>query len=485
MNKVLVALAFAGVAATGTIGTLNESDIGSVGSAFGEVKKKVSYAVTEPQFAFFGIADGVLETVDYDGVKNTKVKAVTKEDLVSDSHSGKYAIDVSNKSLGIRFGILPAQKNGFYTFSFWTKQLSDSGEKRFSIRFDNMDTHNSRAYYAAGKVSLKVGEWVQYTYDFTSTHFENGGYIDSRTSLTISALGDFLIDDITLKDADGTNYICDGDFEPVELLGWKYGAMGVGAAKQDDGSVFFGVSSWDIKTMAQMGEGYFQIKPKANAGVGAVVTFDYLGKHVQAMNRNGYDWGTAASNSNVTGWANYSYTLKGEVSTAGDIYFGGNQYQTLCYIKNMSVKDSEGNELLPSKLTKEGYAESFAESILEDVVCDNGVTAPSESTWGNIRYCFENMPTKAQAYIKSLTPKADGTTTERGLYKYSYIVSKYGSKYYDYLGFKGTSKSLANPMLVDGTEKGSIFAGVGIAFSGLIIALFFVVTNKKKKSNLR
>ena len=32
------------------------------------------------------------------------MKAVTKEDLVSDSHSGKYAIDVSNKSLGIRFG---------------------------------------------------------------------------------------------------------------------------------------------------------------------------------------------------------------------------------------------------------------------------------------------------------------------------------------------------------------------------------------------
>ena len=40
MNKVLVALAFAGVAATGTIGTFNESDIESVGSAFGEVKKE-------------------------------------------------------------------------------------------------------------------------------------------------------------------------------------------------------------------------------------------------------------------------------------------------------------------------------------------------------------------------------------------------------------------------------------------------------------
>ena len=151
----------------------------------------------------------------------------------------------------------------------------------------------------------------------------------------------------------------------------------------------------------------------------------------------------------------------------------------------MSVKDAAGNELLPSPLTKEGYAEGLAESLLDDLTCDNGVTAPNESTWGNIRYCFEKMPAGAQTYIKSLTPKEDGTVTERGLYKYSYIISKYGSKYYDYLGYKGTPKALASPRMVTETEKGAIYASVGIAFAGLAIALFLVVTNKKKKASLR
>lgn len=485
MNKFLATLAFAGVAAAGTIGTLNESKAEAPKQDFDGVKKKVSYAVTQPQFAFFGIADGVVENVDSMGVKNSAVRVLGNDDFVSDAHSGERAIKVSDKSLGLRFGVLPAQTDGFYTFSFWTKQLSVSGENRFSIRFDNMDSKNVRQYYANGAVSLKVGEWVQYTYNFTSTLFENGSYIDSRTSLTISAYGDFLIDDITLKDANGLNYICDGDFEPVELLGWKFGSMGVGAAKQDDGSVVFGVSSWDIKTMEKMGEGYFQIKPKANADAGAVAAFDFLGKQAQVMNRNGYDWGDAASNTNVTGWTKYSYTLKGAVSTGPEIYFGGNPFQALCYFKNMSVKDVAGNELLPSPLTKEGYAEGLAESLLEDVICDNGVTAPSESTWGNIRYCFEHMPAGAQAYIKSLTPKEDGTVAERGLYKYSYIISKYGSKYYDYLGYKGTPKALASPRMMAETEKSAIYASVGVAFAGLAIALFFAVTNKKKKASLR
>ncbi len=481
MNKLLASFALLGLGLTAGVGTpIESSPAVSVPSQNFAIKKKISMGPTQPSFRYFLLSRTVVETTDMKATNTDGMALIASSDLSSDAHTGFSSLKLEdNNTLGIRFGYSAV---GGYTFSFWAKNLASGASKTsFSIRFDNYtgSDEESRAYYAKMSVTETVDGWSHYSYSFERL-------VSSRPSMSLTSYGSWLIDDIELTDANGVNYVMDGDFETTEMM--DYQLVNAGMAKQSDGSVIIGFSSFNCEYNAEnassggYNEAYFQIKPTANVE-SMSVSFDYCGKKVGVMNRNGYETLSYTNDANDGLWKTYSGTFAKPGLSTSDIYFGHANvgWNYITYVKNISFKDASGNEFLPEQLTKEGYAKSFAETIRNSLTCDGGTTAPSTSTWGDIRYCFERMPLASQAYIKSLTPDAEGSEIEQALYKYSFIVSKYGDKYYDYLGYRGTSKAIRS--IAGDTSLSSSDANLYclLAFGGLALACTAGIMLFKKK----
>ncbi len=484
MNKLVTALALLGLGAVGTIGTLNES-VANADVAFPKegVQKKLSMGVTTPSFRYFLLDSAKEDGTDTKTTQASGTSLIAASNLSSDAHTGYRSLKMEDETgLGVRFGY---STNGDFNLSFWAKKVADGAkETRFSIRFDNYKTTSdeegtSRVYYAVATVIETVNGWSHYSYNFNRM-------LESRPSFCLTAYGSWLIDDMTLTDKDGINYIMDGDFEDTEMLDYKL--VNAGMAKQSDGSVIIGFASYNFEynTASTSGynEAYFQINPTGNAN-SLTVSFDYCGYTVGITNRNGYETQTETRASNDGTWQTLSKTLStNEILSTQAIYFGyankGKNHVT--YVKNISFQDPDGNELLPEQLTKEGYAKGFAETMRDSLTCDGGVTPPSESMWGTIRYCFERIPSASQEYIKSLNPNADGNEIEQALYKYSFIISKYGDQYYDYLGYKGTSKLLStnNAVMASNENKNVLYASLAVFVAALVVTACFIF--KKKKS---
>lgn len=484
MNKLVTALALFGLGAVGTIGTLNES-VANTDVAFPKegVQKKLSMAVTTPSFRYFLLDSNKENDTDKRTTNDSGTRLITTSDLSSDAHTGYRSLKMEDETgLGVRFGY---STNGDFNLSFWAKKVADGANStKFSIRFDNYKTTSdeegtSRVYYANATVIETVNGWSHYSYNFNRMS-------ESRPSFCLTAYGSWLIDDMTLTDKDGINYIMDGDFEDTEMLG--YTLKNAGMAKQSDGSVIIGFASYNFEyntaSDSDYNEAYFQINPTGNAN-SLTVSFDYCGYRVGIINRNEYETQIETRTSNDGTWQTLSKTLSAnEILSTQAIYFGyanaGKQYVT--YVKNISFQDPDGNELLPEQLTKEGYAKGFAETMRDSLTCDGGVTPPSISTWATIRYCFERIPSASQEYIKSLTPNADGDEIEQALYKYSFIISKYGDQYHDYLGYKGTSKLLStnNTIMASNENKNVLYASLAVFGAALVVTACFIF--KKKKS---
>ena len=94
------------------------------------------------------------------------------------------------------------------------------------------------------------------------------------------------------------------------------------------------------------------------------------------------------------------------------------------------------------KFVEEGsYAETIANSLLNDLTCNNGATAPSTSVWGDISDAYSLMTiAHEKALLTGGTADEDSEdTVEQALAKYDYVVGKYLkgqglTAYNDFLG---------------------------------------------------
>lgn len=94
-------------------------------------------------------------------------------------------------------------------------------------------------------------------------------------------------------------------------------------------------------------------------------------------------------------------------------------------------------------VAENSYAESIADSLMNDITCNNGATAPSTSTWGSISTAYGNIPA-AMKYEKALltggtADEESEDVIEQALARYDYIVGKYNkgqgiTAYNDFLG---------------------------------------------------
>ena len=132
------------------------------------------------------------------------------------------------------------------------------------------------------------------------------------------------------------------------------------------------------------------------------------------------------------------------------------------------------------------YAEAIANSLMNDITCNNGVTAPSTSSWSTIA---SNYSAITIAYEKALL--VDGTANEssenvieQALARYDYIVAKYGtSSYSNFLGrtispISSSRIALSNVIGNNGTTV-SIIVVVSLVSLTAIGGYFFIRKRKE------
>ena len=81
-------------------------------------------------------------------------------------------------------------------------------------------------------------------------------------------------------------------------------------------------------------------------------------------------------------------------------------------------------------------AEAFAETFLEEQLCDGGLNAPGIGTWNTLADLYgESLADEEKALFASAVSNEEGTLIEQCVARYDYIVGKYGSDtYQDFMG---------------------------------------------------
>jgi len=262
------------------------------------------------------------------------------------------------------FGVLP--HNGNYTLSFKYKNTGAGTADRLSIRMDNENT--SGACYADG-VSSTAGvadeEWQTYKFDFVS------GQRDICW-MGITAYGGYLIDELSITgtDDDGNTmqYIVNGSFSGAYVEGYSL-FQNFSVAKQTDETYVFASSSV-TKDSASGQRGYMRFDTTTlEQGKTYTLSFDYRSGGGQAVYiaygtywNDQIDLGICDSYT-AAGWSSQSFTFVAgtEVTDKGDKttkriattieLYGDSGIGWPTYLRNISIKDAEGNDYVTSNKT--------------------------------------------------------------------------------------------------------------------------------------
>lgn len=132
-------------------------------------------------------------------------------------------------------------------------------------------------------------------------------------------------------------------------------------------------------------------------------------------------------------------------------------------------------------------AEEFATTFMSKLICDStGATGPtfaSGYSWSVFSSLYSDLPSTEQNTLKNATASESGTIIEKAMYRYDYIIAKYGvTNYSNFIG--RTVKTL--PMSVnffsqlDGTSTTALIVIVSVIGLTSIGGIIFL---KKRKEN--
>ena len=143
-------------------------------------------------------------------------------------------------------------------------------------------------------------------------------------------------------------------------------------------------------------------------------------------------------------------------------------------------------------VAENSYAESIADSLMTDITCNNGATAPSTSVWGSISTAYGNIPA-AMKYEKALltggtADEESEDVIEQALARYDYIVGKYNkgqgiTAYNDFLGRNpspiGNSRIISNSIVNNSVNTVAIIVVISM-ISITAIGGYFYLRKKKE-----
>ena len=255
-----------------------------------------------------------------------------------------------------------------YTLSFKYKKIDSASGSYIRTRLDHVTVGGPQGWYGPDGNQGVEGEWVTYSYDFTTNANPNNEHVSAKWVVISAQGGEFLIDDISVKckTFDDMQYMPNGSFSGAYLEGYNIN-NNINVAKQEDGTYVF-ASSAVTKDTASGQRGYIRFDTTGlKQGETYTLSFDYRsGGGDAAVALYGTYWNDqitlgSCGQSTIAGWTSKSFDFVAgtEVTDRGDNttvrnataieLYGDAGIGWPTYFRNISIKDAAGNEFITNQ----------------------------------------------------------------------------------------------------------------------------------------
>lgn len=131
-----------------------------------------------------------------------------------------------------------------YTLSFKYKKIDSASGSYIRTRLDHVTVGGPQGWYGPDGKQGVEGEWVTYSYDFTTNANPNNEHVSAKWVVISAQGGEFLIDDISVKckTFDDMQYMPNGSFSGAYTNEYQM-YQNFNVAKQSDGTYVFAASS--------------------------------------------------------------------------------------------------------------------------------------------------------------------------------------------------------------------------------------------------
>lgn len=131
-----------------------------------------------------------------------------------------------------------------YTLSFKYKKIDSASGSYIRTRLDHVTVGGPQGWYGPNGSQGVEGEWVTYSYDFTTNANPNNDHVSAKWVVISAQGGEFLIDDISVKckTFDDMQYMPNGSFSGAYTNEYQM-YQNFNVAKQSDGTYVFAASS--------------------------------------------------------------------------------------------------------------------------------------------------------------------------------------------------------------------------------------------------
>lgn len=282
----------------------------------------------------------------------SKFAAIPSSAYINDGVGGTRAIHLdSKKALGISIPLL-AQKQYTLTFNYRSNVAPN-----LAVRTDGFLLSGDQFWTAPLALTNTNNEWDSTSFTFKT--FSGESHTDTQY-IVFNAHTPIDLDNVSLKDSDGNEFLYGGNFDPLMGGGLTY-VNNAAAYLDEQGDVVYSSLKSLSKAYEATGDSYIYVNPyslgleTAKLGTAYNVSFEYLGGTNggcgAVSDRN--DWISGQQNSTFE-WKKVTTTKPFKITETegfnaqelriyGTCWWGTPITQN-CYIRNISVKDADGNE---------------------------------------------------------------------------------------------------------------------------------------------
>ena len=248
-----------------------------------------------------------------------------------------------------------------YTLSFKYKKIDSASGSYIRTRLDHVTVGGPQGWYGPDGNQGVEGEWVTYSYDFTTNANPNNDHVSAKWVVISAQGGEFLIDDISVKckTFDDMQYMPNGSFSGAYTNEYQM-YQNFNVAKQSDGTYVFAASS--ATKGADNKKGCFMrldAMELLSVGKEYTLSFDYRSGGGEAVRVfYGISWGDktlplsnilSCTQATVADWIHKEVTFTHQDPKAYLEIYGDAGVGWPTYFRNISIKDAAGNEFITNK----------------------------------------------------------------------------------------------------------------------------------------
>lgn len=282
----------------------------------------------------------------------SKFAAIPSSAYINDGVGGTRAIHLdSEKALGISIPLL-AQKQYTLTFNYRSNVAPN-----LAVRTDGFLLSGNQFWTAPIALTNTNNEWASTSFTFKT--FSDKSHTDTQY-IVFNAHTPIDLDNVSLKDSDGNEFLYGGNFDPLMGGGLTY-VNNAAAYLDEQGDVVYSSLKSLSKAYEATGDSYIYVNPyslgleTAKLGTAYNVSFEYLGgtnggcgavsdrnDWISGQQNSTFEWKKVTTSKPFTITEKEGYNAQ-ELRIYGTCWWGTPITQN-CYIRNISVKDADGNE---------------------------------------------------------------------------------------------------------------------------------------------